>query len=141
LTIEPLYKVYGLRRRTSDLNYGNAEHLKNDIDFLYSDITDQPSLIRAFNSAKPDEAYNLAAQSFVHTSWEQPVLTAEVNAIGVTNILEAIRNIKPDAKFYQASTSELFGKVQKIPQKETTPFYLRSPYGVAKLYAHWITIN
>lgn len=135
------YKVYGLRRRTSDLNYGNAQHLKNDIEFLYADMTDLPSLIRAVQIAQPDEVYNLAAQSFVQTSWEQPVLTAEVDAIGVTNLLEAIRIVKPDAKFYQASTSELFGKVQEIPQKETTPFYPRSPYGVAKLYAHWITIN
>jgi GDPmannose 4,6-dehydratase len=135
------YKVYGLRRRTSDLNYGNSAHLKNDIEFLYADMTDLPALIRAVDIAKPDEVYNLAAQSFVQISWEQPILTAEVDAIGVTNILEALRMEKADTKFYQASTSELFGKVQEIPQKETTPFYPRSPYGVAKLYAHWITIN
>jgi len=135
------YKVYGLRRRTSDLNYGNSAHLKDDIEFLYADMTDLPSLVKAVKIAKPDEVYNLAAQSFVQTSWEQPILTAEVDGIGVTNILEAIRTEKQDARFYQASTSELYGKVQEIPQKETTPFYPRSPYGVAKLYAHWITIN
>jgi len=135
------YKVYGLRRRTSDLNYGNSAHLKDDIEFLYADMTDLPSLVKAVKLTKPDEVYNLAAQSFVQTSWEQPILTAEVDGIGVTNILEAIRTEKPDARFYQASTSELYGKVQEIPQKETTPFYPRSPYGVAKLYAHWITIN
>lgn len=135
------YKVYGLKRRTSDLHYGNAEHLKNEIDFIYADMTDQSSLITALQKAQPDEVYNLAAQSFVQTSWEQPLLTAQVDALGVTNILEAIRFVKPDARFYQASTSEMFGKVQAVPQIETTPFYPRSPYGVAKLYGHWITVN
>jgi GDPmannose 4,6-dehydratase len=141
LLLKKGYKVYGLRRRTSDLNYGNSNHLKNDIEFMYADMTDLTSLVRAVKIAQPDEVYNLAAQSFVQTSWEQPILTGEVDALGVTNILEAIRTEKPDARFYQASTSELYGKVQEIPQKETTPFYPRSPYGVAKLYAHWITIN
>ncbi len=135
------YKVYGLRRRTSDLHYGNAAHLKNDIEFIYADMIDLTSLILAVQKSQPDEVYNLAAQSFVQTSWEQPILTGQVDAMGVTNILEALRIVKPDARFYQASTSEMFGKVQEVPQRETTPYYPRSPYGVAKLYGHWITIN
>jgi GDPmannose 4,6-dehydratase len=141
LLLEKGYKVYGIKRRTSDLNYGNVEHLKDDIEFIYADMADLPSLITAVKKAKPDEVYNLAAQSFVQTSWEQPILTADVDALGVTNILEALRMEKPDAHFYQASTSEMFGKVQAVPQSETTPFYPRSPYGVAKLYGHWITVN
>lgn len=135
------YNVYGVKRRTSDLNYGNSEHLKDKVNFIYADMTDLPSLIAAVKIAKPDEVYNLAAQSFVQTSWEQPLLTGETDAMGVTNILEALRMEKPDAHFYQASTSEMFGKVQEMPQRETTPFYPRSPYGVAKLYGHWITKN
>lgn len=141
LLLEKGYKVYGLKRRTSDLNYGNVSHLINDIEFIYADMTDIPSLITAVKKSQPDEVYNLAAQSFVQTSWEQPILTGEVDGMGVTNILEAIKMVKPEAHFYQASTSEMFGKVQAIPQCETTPFYPRSPYGVAKLYAHWITTN
>ncbi|MEG0614754.1 MAG: GDP-mannose 4,6-dehydratase [Oscillospiraceae bacterium] len=141
LLLEKGYKVYGLKRRTSDLNYGNVQHLKDKIEFIYADMADLPSLISAVKVSQPDEVYNLAAQSFVQTSWEQPILTAEVDALGVTNLLEALKMIKPDARFYQASTSEMFGKVQAIPQCETTPFYPRSPYGVAKLYAHWITTN
>ncbi len=141
LLLEKGYKVYGIKRRTSDLNYGNVEHLKDEIEFIYADMTDLSSLILALQKSKPDEVYNLAAQSFVQTSWEQPKLTAQIDAVGVTNILEAIRIIKPEARFYQASTSEMFGKVQEIPQKETTPFYPRSPYGIAKLYGHWMTIN
>lgn len=141
LLVEKGYKVYGLKRRTSDLNYGNSAHLKNDIEFIYADMADLPSLITAVKKAQPDEVYNLAAQSFVQTSWEQPILTAEVDGLGVTNLLEALKMEKKDAHFYQASTSEMFGKVQAIPQSETTPFYPRSPYGVAKLYGHWITIN
>jgi GDPmannose 4,6-dehydratase len=141
LLLEKNYKVYGIKRRTSDLNYGNAEHIKNDIEFIYADMTDLPSLILAMKQSKPDEVYNLAAQSFVQTSWEQPILTSEIDAIGVTNILEALKLIKPDARFYQASTSEMFGKVQEIPQTEKTQFYPRSPYGVSKLYGHWMTIN
>ena len=141
LLLKKGYKVFGIKRRTSDLNYGNVEHLKNDIEFLYADMIDLPSLITAIKTAKPDEVYNLAAQSFVQTSWEQPILTSEIDGIGVANILEAIRITKPEARFYQASTSEMFGKVQAVPQKETTPFYPRSPYGVAKLYGHWITVN
>jgi GDP-mannose 4,6-dehydratase len=135
------YKVYGLKRRTSDLNYGNVEHLKNEIEFVYADMTDLSSLVTAMQKSKADEVYNLAAQSFVQTSWEQPNLTSQVDAIGVMNILEAIKLVNKDARFYQASTSEMFGKVQAVPQTETTPFYPRSPYGVAKLYGHWITVN
>ncbi|GHV44091.1 GDP-mannose 4,6-dehydratase [Synergistales bacterium] len=135
------YKVYGLMRRKSVADYGNATHLADKIEFIYGDVTDIVSLINAMKKAQPDEVYNLAAQSFVGTSWEQPLLTATVNALGVANALEAIRTVKPDAKFYQASTSEMFGSVQETPQSETTPFYPRSPYGVAKLYGHWITKN
>ncbi len=141
MLLEKGYKVYALRRRTSSLNYGFCEHLKDQIEFMYADMEDLPSLILAMQVAQPDEVYNLAAQSFVQTSWEQPIATAQVNALGVTNMLEAIKFVKPDAHFYQASTSEMFGKVVEMPQKETTPFYPRSPYGVAKLYGHWITVN
>jgi len=135
------YEVYGLIRRKSNLDYGNVEHIKNDLHFVDGDLTDPTSLCMAVKSAMPDEIYNLAAQSFVGTSWTQPILTAQVNAMGVVNILEAIRQIKPEARFYQASTSEMFGLVQETPQSESTPFYPRSPYGVAKLYGHWITKN
>ena len=122
-------------------DYGNAKHLKDKVKLIYADLTDLASLMDAVRESNPDEVYNLAAQSFVATSWDTPVGTAEIDAIGVLNMLEAIRKVKPDARFYQASTSEMFGKVQEIPQKETTPFYPRSPYGVAKLYGHWITKN
>lgn len=135
------YTVYGLLRRKSSLSYGNVEHLVDKIHFIYADMTDEISLINAMKISQADEVYNLAAQSFVATSWEQPIATAEIDAIGVTNMLEAIRTVKPEARFYQASTSEMFGLVQEMPQKETTPFYPRSPYGVAKLYGHWITKN
>lgn len=141
LLLEKGYKVYGLMRRKSKVDFGNVEHLKDEIEFIYGDMTDPVSLINAMNVSKADEVYNLAAQSFVATSWEQPIATAQIDALGVTNILEAIRIVKPEARFYQASTSEMFGLVQEIPQKETTPFYPRSPYGVAKLYGHWITKN
>lgn len=141
LLLEKGYKVYGLMRRKSKIDYGNIEHLKDDIEIIYGDMTDPVSLINAMKISKADEVYNLAAQSFVGTSWEQPLATAQIDALGVTNILEAIRTVKPEARFYQASTSEMFGLVQEIPQKETTPFYPRSPYGVAKLYGHWITKN
>lgn len=141
LLLENGYRVIGVKRRTSDLNYGNCEHLKKDIEFIYADMTDESSLINTISKTRPDEVYNLAAQSFVQTSWEQPILTSNVDALGVTNLLEAIRIVKPDVRFYQASTSEMFGKVQALPQLETTPFYPRSPYGVAKLYGHWMTIN
>ncbi|WP_282939471.1 GDP-mannose 4,6-dehydratase [Paenibacillus sp. RC67] len=135
------YKVYGLRRRTSMPIMDNIEHLKNEIEFIDGDLLDLGSLIQAIRLSNPDEVYNLAAQSFVGTSWEQPVLTGQVTGIGVTNILEAVRLTKPEARFYQASSSEMFGKVVETPQKETTPFYPRSPYGVAKVYGHWITVN
>lgn len=141
LLLEKGYEVYGIMRRKSVVDYGNAEHIKDKIHFIYADMTDIISLITAMRISQADEVYNLAAQSFVGTSWEQPLATADIDAIGVTNLLEAIRTVKPDARFYQASTSEMFGLVQEIPQKETTPFYPRSPYGVAKLYGHWITKN
>jgi len=139
--LEAGYRVFGVRRRSSQLNFGCSEHLKDDVEFIYADLTDLVSLMRAIERADPDEVYNLGAQSFVQTSWEQPLLTTEVNAVGVTNLLEAVRMVKSDAKFYQASTSEMFGKVQSTPQSERTSFYPRSPYGVAKLYGHWMTVN
>ena len=135
------YKVFGLVRRKSKLDFNNAAHLSGEVQFIFGDMTDLASLIRALEISQADEIYNLAAQSFVTTSWETPLSTADINAIGVTNILEAIRLTRPKARFYQASTSEMFGKVQAIPQNETTPFYPRSPYGVSKLYGHWITKN
>ena len=141
LLLEKGYEVYGIWRRKSVVDWGNVEHIKDKIKFIYADMTDVVSLMTAMRISDADEVYNLAAQSFVATSWEQPLATAEIDALGVTNMLEAIRAVKPTAKFYQASTSEMFGLVQEIPQKETTPFYPRSPYGVAKLYGHWITKN
>ncbi|MBR2751553.1 MAG: GDP-mannose 4,6-dehydratase [Clostridiales bacterium] len=141
LLLEKGYEVYGIMRRKSVVDYGNVEHIKDKIHFIYADMTDPISLITAMKISQADEVYNLAAQSFVATSWEQPLATANIDALGVTNMLEAIRIVKPEARFYQASTSEMFGKVQAIPQSETTPFYPRSPYGVAKLYGHWITKN
>ncbi len=135
------YEVYGIMRRKSVVDYGNVEHIKDKIHFIYADMTDVVSLVNAMKTSDADEVYNLAAQSFVATSWEQPLATAQIDALGVTNMLEAIRMVKPEARFYQASTSEMFGLVQEMPQKETTPFYPRSPYGVAKLYGHWITKN
>lgn len=141
LLLEKGYEVYGVMRRKSVVDYGNVEHIKDKINFIYADMTDIVSLINAMRVSQADEVYNLAAQSFVGTSWEQPIATAEIDGVGVTNMLEAIRTVKPEARFYQASTSEMFGLVQEIPQKETTPFYPRSPYGVAKLYGHWITKN
>lgn len=141
LLLEKGYEVYGIMRRKSVVDYGNVEHIKDKLNFIYADMTDVVSLIRAMRISQADEIYNLAAQSFVATSWEQPLATADIDALGVTNMLEAIRTVKPEARFYQASTSEMFGLVQEMPQKETTPFYPRSPYGVAKLYGHWITKN
>ena len=141
LLLEKGYAVYGIMRRKSVVDYGNVNHLKEKICFIYADMTDIVSLIGAMKISQADEVYNLAAQSFVATSWEQPIATAEIDAIGVTNMLEAIRIVKPDCRFYQASTSEMFGLVQEMPQTEKTPFYPRSPYGVAKLYGHWITKN
>ena len=141
LLLEKGYKVYGIMRRKSVADYGNAVQIKKKIHFIYADMTDLTSLVNAMKIAQPDEVYNLAAQSFVGTSWEQPVATAQIDAIGVTNMLDAIRLVKPEARFYQAATSEMFGKVQEMPQTERTPFYPRSPYGVAKLYGYWITKN
>ena len=141
LLLEKGYEVYGIMRRKSVVDYGNVEHIKDKIHFIYADMTDPISLITAMKISQADEVYNLAAQSFVATSWEQPLATADIDALGVTNMLEAIRTVQPEARFYQASTSEMFGLVQAIPQTETTPFYPRSPYGVAKLYGHWITKN
>lgn len=141
LLLSKNYEVYGLIRRKSKVDYGNCEHIKDKIHWLYGDVTDLISIQNAITESKPDEVYNLAAQSFVKESWNTPTTTSTINALGCGNVLEAIRLLKPDAKFYQASTSEMFGKVQAIPQNENTPFYPRSPYGVAKLYAHWLTIN
>lgn len=141
LLLENGYNVYGIMRRKSVVDYGNVAHLTDKIKFIYADMTDIASLINAVKIAQPDEVYNLAAQSFVATSWEQPIATADIDGMGVVNMLEALKTIKPEARFYQASTSEMFGLVQQIPQSESTPFYPRSPYGVAKLYGHWITKN
>jgi GDPmannose 4,6-dehydratase len=135
------YEVYGLIRRTSIINDDRIRHIIDDVHLIDGDLLDQLSLIKAVRTAKPDEVYNLAAMSFVPTSFVQPVLTGEYTALGVTKMLEAIRLEDRPIRFYQASSSEMFGKVQEIPQRETTPFHPRSPYGVAKLYGHWITIN
>ncbi|WP_422659325.1 GDP-mannose 4,6-dehydratase [Paenibacillus sp. EC2-1] len=139
--LEKGYEVYGLRRRTSTPNFENVEHIKDRIKWISGDLTDMASLIEAVKISDPDEVYNLAAQSFVAASWPQPLATGQYTAIAVTNMLEAVRIMKPEARFYQASSSEMFGKVVETPQKETTPFYPRSPYGVAKVYGHWITVN
>ncbi len=141
LLLEKGYEVYGIMRRKSVVDYGNVAHIKDRLHFIYADMTDVVSLINAMRISQADEVYNLAAQSFVATSWEQPVATGEIDAMGVVHMLEAIRTVKPEAHFYQASTSEMFGLVQEMPQTEKTPFYPRSPYGVAKLYGHWITKN
>lgn len=135
------YKVVGLLRRNSSAYMGRIEHIKEKLILESGDLQDQNSIDNAIKSHMPDEVYNLAAQSFVPVSWKQPEYTADVTGVGALRILDAIRMIKPDTKFYQASTSEMFGKVRETPQKETTPFYPRSPYGVAKVYAHWITVN
>lgn len=137
------YKVYGLTRRTSTQNFQRIQGVIHhpDLELISGDLLDQHSITVALKDIQPDEVYNLAAQSFVKTSWDQPVLTGEFTAIGVTRVLEAVRFACPKARFYQASSSEMFGKVQEIPQTEATPFYPRSPYGVAKVYGHWITIN
>lgn len=143
LLIEKGYQVYGLTRRTSTQNFARIEHLIHhpQLELVSGDLIDQHSLTYAIKDIQPDEVYNLAAQSFVKASWEQPVLTGEFTALGVVRILEAVRLAAPHAKFYQASSSEMFGKVQQVPQTERTPFYPRSPYGVAKVYGHWITVN
>src|SRR3989338_1288471 len=139
--LEKGYKVYGIVRRSSLEKHDRISHLKDKIELLQGDLLDQYSLIEAIKKANPDEVYNLAAQSFVPTSWNQPVLTGEFTALGVPRILEAIRQENPKIRFYQASSSEMFGKVRETPQNENTPFYPRSPYGVAKVYGHYITVN
>jgi GDPmannose 4,6-dehydratase len=143
LLLDEGYKVYGLTRRSSTQSFARIEHIVHNpnLELVSGDLIDQHSLTYALKDIQPDEVYNLAAQSFVKASWEQPVLTGEFTAIGVTRVLEAVKLACPDAKFYQASSSEMFGKVQEVPQVETTPFYPRSPYGVAKVYGHWITVN
>ncbi len=141
LLLEKGYKVYGMVRRASVERFDRIEHIQDRLNLIQGDLTDQSSLDEAIKSVQPDEVYNLAAQSFVPTSWNQPTLTGEVTGIGATRVLEAVRKIKPDAKFYQASSSEMFGKVREVPQTELTPFHPRSPYGVAKVYGHFITVN
>ncbi len=141
LLLEKGYEVYGVMRRKSVVDYGNVRHIKDQVHLIYADLTDLASLVHALTIAQPDEVYNLAAQSFVGISWQQPAATAAIDALGVTNMLDAVRLVKPDAHFYQAATSEMFGKVQEVPQTEKTPFYPRSPYGAAKLYAYWMTKN
>ena len=141
LLLEKGYEVFGVVRRTSHHSYERIEHLLDRIEIVTADLLDQHSLTVVLQETRPDEVYNLAAQSYVPTSWSQPVLTGEFTALGVTRILEAIRLVHPSARFYQASSSEMFGKVTQTPQREDTPFYPRSPYGVAKVYGHWITVN
>ncbi|MFN8448866.1 MAG: GDP-mannose 4,6-dehydratase [Anaerolineae bacterium] len=141
LLLEKGYEVSGLIRRTTTVSYERIKHIQDKINLISADLTDLTSLIHCLREAEPDEIYNLAAQSFVPASWAQPVLTGDVTALGVTRMLDAIRAVKPDIRFYQASSSEMFGKVQAVPQTEKTPFYPRSPYGVAKVYGHWITVN
>ena len=135
------YRVVGMVRRSSTMNFERIQHLQDEIDIIQGDLHDQGSLVSIIEEYLPEEVYNLAAQSFVPTSWNQPVLTGEVTALGVTRILEAIRLVNPKSRFYQDSSSEMFGKVREVPQKETTPFYPRSPYGIAKVYGHWIAVN
>ena len=135
------YEVIGMVRRTSTVNFERIAHIQDRITFAPGDLLDEASLIQVLREHRPDEVYNLAAQSFVQTSFSQPVLTGETTALGVTRLLDALRIVDPDVRFYQASSSEMFGKVVEVPQRETTPLYPRSPYGVAKVYGHWITIN
>ncbi len=139
--LERGYEVIGLMRRTSTMTFERIAHIQDQLTLVRGDLLDEASMINVLSRHRPTEVYNLAAQSFVQTSFEQPVLTGEVTALGVTRLLDAIRIVDPSIRFYQASTSELFGKAQETPQSETTPFYPRSPYGVAKLYGHWITVN
>ncbi len=135
------YEVYGMVRRTSTVRYERIQHIQHQLQIVQGDMGDLSSLISSIGAVEPDEVYNLAAQSFVPTSWNQPVFTGDITGLGVTRMLEAVRTVNPAIRFYQASSSEMFGKVQEVPQKETTPFYPRSPYGVAKVYGHWIAIN
>ena len=141
LLLEQGYEVIGVVRRSSTLNFERIAHIQDRISLVPADLLDEVSLIAVLRDHRPAEVYNLAAQSFVQTSWTQPVLTGETTALGVTRLLDAIRIVDPEIRFYQASSSEMFGKVHEVPQKETTPFYPRSPYGVAKVYGHWITVN
>jgi GDPmannose 4,6-dehydratase len=135
------YEVIGMVRRSSTVNFERIEHIQDQVSLVSGDLMDQVSLIDIIEKHRPSEIYNLAAQSFVQTSWDQPVFTGEVTGLGVTRVLDAIRLVDPGIRFYQASSSEMFGKVRAVPQRETTPFYPRSPYGVAKVYGHWITVN
>jgi len=135
------YEVIGMVRRTSTVNFQRIQHIQDKLTLVQGDLLDQSSLVDIVREHRPQEVYNLAAQSFVPTSWKQPVLTGEFTALGVTRVLEAIRMVDPTIRFYQASSSEIFGKVREVPQNEKTPFYPRSPYGVAKVYGHWITVN
>jgi GDPmannose 4,6-dehydratase len=141
LLLDKGYEVHGMVRRSSTENFDRIAHLTDRITLVQADLLDQSSLVEALEDARPNELYNLGAQSFVPTSWKQPVLTAEFTAVGVTRLLEAVRRVDPDIRFYQASSSEMFGKVREVPQSERTPFYPRSPYGVAKVYGHFITVN
>jgi len=141
LLLEKGYRVIGMVRRTSTINFDRISHVQDKITLTQGDLLDQVSLVDIMKEYRPDEIYNLAAQSFVPTSWRQPVLTGEFTALGVTRMLDAMRMVVPEARFYQASSSEMFGKVREVPQNEGTPFYPRSPYGVAKVYGHWITVN
>ena len=139
--LEKGYKVIGMVRRTSTLNFQRIQHIQERLTLAYGDLLDQSSLVSIIREHRPDEVYNLAAQSFVPASWKQPVLTGEFTALGVTRVLEGIRMVDPGIRLYQASSSEMFGKVREVPQNEKTPFHPRSPYGVAKVYGHWITVN
>ncbi len=141
LLLEKGYEVHGMVRRLSTPNYTRIEHILDNIEIHDADLSDQLSLIEVIEASEPDEVYNLAAQSFVATSWRQPVLTGELTALGVTKMLEAIKTVNKNIRFYQASSSEMFGRVHETPQRETTPFHPRSPYGVAKVYGHYITLN
>lgn len=141
LLLDKGYDVAGMVRRSSTINFDRLTHIQDDIEIVQGDLLDEMSLVDVINKTKPDEVYNLAAQSFVQTSWQQPSLTGDTTALGVTKLLNAIRNSGQDIRFYQASSSEMFGKVVEVPQNENTPFYPRSPYGVAKVYGHWITVN
>ncbi|MGQ9909269.1 MAG: GDP-mannose 4,6-dehydratase [Candidatus Flexifilum sp.] len=141
LLLDQGYEVFGLVRRTSTVNFERIAHIQDRLRLIGGDMSDQTSLISAIRESRPHEIYNLAAQSFVQTSWSQPVFTGDITALGVTRMLDAIRTVDPTIRFYQASSSEMFGKVRAVPQNEETPFYPRSPYGVAKVYGHWITVN
>ena len=141
LLLDEGYEVSGMVRRSSTINFERIAHIQDQVTLVAGDLLDEVSMINILRDHQPQEIYNLAAQSFVQTSWSQPVLTGETTALGVTRLLDAIRHVDPGVRFYQASSSEMFGKVQEVPQKESTPFYPRSPYGVAKVYGHWITVN